>query len=196
MALEFQYNKVALQSLQRQLGIRVSALPTLKSKEAHLRLTIRKEKENFEEIQASIVRLRERVKEFEFLFAEFPEDSLTVQSVNYERENIAGISIPALGKVRFNEKTSVPLLRPAWLPWGWNTLEEIFILEASLLVTRIRLGKLELARRKTTQKVNLYEKVQIPEFAQAILKIKRYMEDVENLAKAAQKITKSRQAVA
>ena len=187
---------MALQSLQRQLGIRVSALPTLKSKEAHLRLTIMKEKENFEEIQASMVRLRERVKDFEFLFAEFPEDSLTVQSVHYEWENIAGISIPTLGDVRFNEKISTLLLQPLWLPWGWNTLQEIFILEVSLRVARIRLEKLELARRKTTRKVNLYEKVQIPEFTQAILKIKRYMEDMENLAKAAQKITKSRQAVA
>ena len=51
---------------------------------------------------------------------------------------------------------------------------------------------LDRARRKTTQKVNLYEKVQIPEFSDAILKIKRYLEDVENLEKAAQKITKQR----
>ncbi|MCG8571217.1 MAG: V-type ATP synthase subunit D, partial [Spirochaetes bacterium] len=53
---------------------------------------------------------------------------------------------------------------------------------------------LEYARKKTTQKVNLYEKVQIPEFSEAILKIKRFLEDVENLEKAAQKITKQKQA--
>jgi len=51
---------------------------------------------------------------------------------------------------------------------------------------------LEYARRKTTQKVNLYEKVQIPGFEAAILKIKRYLEDEENLSKASQKIVKSR----
>jgi V/A-type H+-transporting ATPase subunit D len=47
-------------------------------------------------------------------------------------------------------------------------------------------------RKKTTQKVNLYEKVQIPAFEDAILKIKRYLEDEENLSKASQKILKSR----
>jgi V/A-type H+-transporting ATPase subunit D len=40
--------------------------------------------------------------------------------------------------------------------------------------------------------VNLYEKVQIPAFEDAILKIKRYLEDEENLSKASQKILKSR----
>ena len=51
---------------------------------------------------------------------------------------------------------------------------------------------LEYQRKKTTQKVNLYEKVQIPGYKEAIRKIKRYMEDEENLSKASSKIVKSR----
>jgi V/A-type H+-transporting ATPase subunit D len=51
---------------------------------------------------------------------------------------------------------------------------------------------LERVRKKTTQKVNLYEKVQIPTFETSILKIKRFLEDEENLSKAAQKILKER----
>ena len=53
---------------------------------------------------------------------------------------------------------------------------------------------LDWQRKKTTQKVNLYEKVQIPGYQEAIRKIKRYMEDEENLSKASQKIVKSRHA--
>jgi len=41
--------------------------------------------------------------------------------------------------------------------------------------------------------VNLYEKVQIPGLQDAILKIKRYLEDEDNLTKSAQKIVKARQ---
>ena len=52
---------------------------------------------------------------------------------------------------------------------------------------------LDLARRKTTQKVNLYEKVQIPGYEEAIRKIKRFLEDEDNLSKSAQKIVKKRQ---
>jgi len=59
---------------------------------------------------------------------------------------------------------------------------------------REKIEILEYARKKTTQKVNLYEKVQIPQYSEAILKIKRFLEDVDNLEKAAQKITKNIQA--
>jgi len=55
-----------------------------------------------------------------------------------------------------------------------------------------KMNILEQVRKKTTQKVNLYEKVQIPAYEEAILKIKRFLEDEENLSKAAQKILKSR----
>ena len=54
---------------------------------------------------------------------------------------------------------------------------------------------MDFQRKKTTQKVNLYEKVQIPGYQEAIRKIKRYMEDEENLSKAASNIVKSRHAV-
>jgi len=57
----------------------------------------------------------------------------------------------------------------------------------------MKINLLEHARKKTTQKVNLFEKVQIPGFADAIRKIKRFMEDEENLSKSSQKIMKSKQ---
>lgn len=50
-------------------------------------------------------------------------------------------------------------------------------------VGRLELDILQHARRKTTQKVNLFEKVQIPGLKEAILKIKRYLEDEESLSK-------------
>ena len=67
---------------------------------------------------------------------------------------------------------------------GW-VLSEIFEEKRRIL---------EFNRKKTTQKVNLYEKVQIPGYQEAIRKIKRYMEDEENLSKASSKIVKGRHA--
>lgn len=55
-----------------------------------------------------------------------------------------------------------------------------------------KMNLLDYARKKTTQKVNLYEKVQIPGYEQAVLKIKRFLEDEENLSKSSQKIVKNR----
>ena len=64
-------------------------------------------------------------------------------------------------------------------------------IESELYMEKMRL--LDYSRRKTTQKVNLYEKVQIPGYTDEIRKIKRFLEDEENLSKSAQKIVKKRQ---
>ena len=65
-------------------------------------------------------------------------------------------------------------------------------IESEIYKEKMRL--LDFSRKKTTQKVNLYEKVQIPGYEEAIRKIKRYMEDEENLSKASSKIVKTRHA--
>jgi V/A-type H+-transporting ATPase subunit D len=66
-------------------------------------------------------------------------------------------------------------------------------MEARHRLLEDKVNTLDYARKKTTQKVNLYEKVQIPGYESAVRKIKRFLEDEENLAKAAQKIVKNRQ---
>ena len=45
MSIKFQYNKTALQYLNKQLDIRLRALPTLKNKEAALRIEVKKAKD-------------------------------------------------------------------------------------------------------------------------------------------------------
>ena len=196
MAVKFQYNKVSMQSLQKALKIREAALPTLKSKEAYLRITIKKERHRLADLQKALEDRRAGIGEAERLYAEFPSSRLDIHAVEYNWDNIAGISIPSLGAMRFSTSSPSAVMEPAWMGWGVETLESLARATAEIDVANQRIEMLEYARKKTTQKVNLYEKVQIPEFAAAILKIKRYLEDVENLGKAAQKITKERQAAA
>ena len=50
-AIKFQYNKTALQSLNKQLNVRLKALPTLKNKEAALRLEVKKAKDKTNELE-------------------------------------------------------------------------------------------------------------------------------------------------
>jgi len=195
MAVKFQYNKVSMQALQKELKIREAALPTLKSKEAYLRITIKREKHKLDDLRGSLDILRAGIGESEQLFSEFPFPSITVSSVDYGSDNIAGISIPVLGEIDFTGSTPSAVLNPSWLPWGNKTVKGLIRAVSEIDVAEKRVELLEYARKKTTQKVNLYEKVQIPEFSDAVLKIKRYLEDVENLEKAAQKITKAKQTV-
>ena len=54
MAIKFQYNKTSLQSLDKQLKMRVRALPTIKNKESALRSEVKKAKEVADEFDGKL----------------------------------------------------------------------------------------------------------------------------------------------
>lgn len=191
MALKFQYNKTALQNLRRQLSIREKALPTLKSKEAALRLEVRK-------ITAEIGLLKEEydmiVKEnqnYNGFWKEFPK-IVKIRNIISEQKNIAGVRVAILNKIDFALEQISLFNMPSWIRLAISMFERLMTIQIRIEMTEARLNALAYARKKTTQKVNLYEKVQIPEYRMAIIKIKRYMEDEDNLSKSSQKIVKER----
>jgi V/A-type H+/Na+-transporting ATPase subunit D len=192
MAVKFQYNKVSMQQLQKELKIRINALPTLKSKEAYLRVTIKKQKELLHSEEARLEKKLAELNRNAALWAEFPMELVRFESVELKEDNVAGIKVPALETINYQVLNYSAFLKPAWLAWGIEAVKQLVEIVVEITIMHKRIDMLEYARKKTTQKVNLYEKVQIPEFSESILKIKRYLEDVENLEKAAQKITKSR----
>ena len=194
MAVKFQYNKVSMQQLQKELKIRINALPTLKSKEAYLRVTIKKQKSILQDLEKKLRDEMDGLTRNASLWTEFPTELVQFESVRLNEDNVAGIKVPALEKVVYNVAPYSSFLAPAWITWGIEMVKKLIDIIVEITIMQKRINLLEYARKKTTQKVNLYEKVQIPEFSESILKIKRYLEDVENLEKAAQKITKSRQA--
>lgn len=196
MAIKFQFNKISLQFLRKQLQIRVAALPTLKSKESALRFTVKKYKELLEELRNKYKNKLESIEKFRRLWVEFPDNIFNLKEVILEEKKIAGIKIPEIKEIIFNIEDFSNFINPNWLTTGVIFLKELTEILTKIKITEKSVGILEYARRKTTQKVNLYEKIQIPAYSEAILKIKRFLEDVENLEKSAQKITKQRQALA
>ena len=84
---------------------------------------------------------------------------------------------------------------PGWFLDGIQHVKEVVNIAVEREFYMRKMELLDRARKKTTQKVNLYEKVQIPGFQEAIRKIKRFLEDEENLSKSAQKIVKTRKAM-
>jgi V/A-type H+-transporting ATPase subunit D len=194
MAIKFQYNKTSLQELDRQLRIRVQALPTLKNKEAALRVEVKKLKYAADACAAT---LEQRIADYRPMFRlwdEFGADLVRVQTVNMNRRKIAGVQIPVLDEVVFEMAAFSLFNAPHWWPDGVKALQTLAQLGIERQIHLRGMALLDRARKKTTQKVNLYEKVQIPEYEAAIRKIKRFMEDEENLSKAAQKIVKNKQA--
>lgn len=194
MAITYQFNKISMQQLRAQLKTRQTALPVLKSKEAALRVTIQKQKEALKSLKDQLEEKISESKKSVRLWAEFPLDLFNLQTVEIAVKKVAGIKTPELSDLKYSVGDFSQFLSPAWLTIGIERLKGVTELLTETEVAQKRIQILEYALKKTTQKVNLYEKVQIPEYNEAILKIKRYLEDVDNLEKSAQKITKSKQA--
>lgn len=193
MAIKFQYNKTSLQQLEKQLKIRVRTLPTIKSKESALRLEVKRSKEKVEEFNKKMEGILNESGDILRLWGEFKPDLLKVEDVKFGIKKIAGVNTPIFEGATYSVKEFSVFNMPTWILDGIEYMKSLIdiTLEREFWVRRMEL--LSKARKKTTQKVNLYEKVQIPGFEEAIRKIKRVMEDEETLSKAAQKIVKTRQ---
>ena len=181
-----------MNNLNKQLKMRKNALPTLKNKESALRLEVRKAKEYAEKL---IDDLDASLKRYDYLAAlwnEFDAGLITITDVDLVTVKVAGVKTPDLKEIHYQINDFNAFARPAWYADGVAILKELSRLGIESEVYKEKARILDFSRKKTTQKVNLYEKVQIPGYQEAIRKIKRYMEDEENLSKAASKIVKSR----
>ena len=195
MAIKFQYNKTSLNNLNKQLKMRKNALPTLKNKESALRLEVRKAKEYSEKLIDDLDAALKRYDSLAALWNEFEPGLIAITDVDLVTVKVAGVKTPELKEIHYQINDFNAFSKPAWYADGVAILKELSKLGIESEVYKEKARILDFQRKKTTQKVNLYEKVQIPGYQEAIRKIKRYMEDEENLSKAASKIVKSRHAI-
>jgi V/A-type H+-transporting ATPase subunit D len=190
LELEFKYNKSALNELGQQLKMRQNALPTLKSKEAALRVEVKQAKTKAIDYRNKLEKRIKDIRDMVRLWAEFDSDLVKLKNATYKTRTVAGVKIPELDELEFKLAEISQYHKPDWFLDGIDILKDLTYLGLQRDVAAKAMELLEYARKKTTQKVNLYEKVQIPAYQEAISKIKRFLEDEENLSKAAQKILK------
>ena len=192
MAITYQFNKTSLQSLEKDLKMRQRTLPTLQSKETALRLEVKKAKKELADLDEEVNR---RIKDYDQMIAlwgEFDTSLIHVDDVHMSIKKIAGVRVPVLDEVVYSTKEFSLFSSPKWFADGFEQLKAIADVGIRQEFVRRKVELLEYARKKTTQKVNLFEKVQIPGYQDAIRKIKRFMEDEENLSKSSQKIVKGK----
>ena len=193
MAIKFQYNKTSLQALEKQLKIRERALPTIKSKESALRMEVTRNKEEVDKLDIQFEKEIQKYENMAALWKDFNPELVNVKDVSMSTKKIAGVVVPVLTGMDFDVQLYSIFNNPAWTTEGIDLLKDLARIGIETEFSRMKLEMLEYARKKTTQKVNLFEKVQIPGYKDAILKVKRYMEDEQSLSKASQKIMRSNQ---
>ena len=193
MAIKFQYNKTSLQTLEKQLKTRVRTLPTIKNKESALRMEVKKSKDEAKQLEKQLEAEIAAYDKMMALWAEFDASLIKIRDVELNIKKIAGVRVPILDNIQFEVMPYSLFSAPSWYADGIAIMKQMSRTAIDKDFTEMKLNLLEVARKKTTQKVNLFEKVQIPGYQDAIRKIKRFMEDEENLSKSSQKIMRSQQ---
>ena len=191
MAIRFQYNKTSLQQQEKALKMRLRTLPTIKSKESALRQQVKQTKREVEELEAKLERELQGYQGMVSLWAEFDPSLITVDRVYLSMRKVAGVMLPVLGEIHYEVRPFSIFNAPSWFAEGIELLKTLATTGIQAEFLRLKMEYLEHARKKTTQKVNLFEKVQIPGYQDAIRKIKRFIEDEESLSKASQKIMRT-----
>lgn len=193
MAIKFQYNKTSLQQIEKQLKVRVRTLPIIKNKETALRIEVKKSKQEAVDLERELERQIAGYESMYALWGEFDASLVELKNVELDVKKIAGVRVPVLNNIELEVKPFGLFSSPKWYFDGINLLKGLAKTAVEREFVLAKVGLLEHARKKTTQKVNLFEKVQIPGFQEAVRKIKRFMEDEENLSKSSQKILKALQ---
>jgi V/A-type H+-transporting ATPase subunit D len=120
------------------------------------------------------------------------EGLVKVTGVKTGEANIAGVVIPTFESIDTEAKEIDPWATPVWLDTAIEVSKEILSLqcERAIYDEQRRLVTEEL--RQTSQRVNLFEKVKIPECKEAIRVIKIALGDEQTAAVSRGKIAKSR----
>ncbi len=116
-----------------------------------------------------------------------------VESVAVDEENVLGTRLPVLGEMRFHPIEYSMLAKPFWVDLMVELLESMARLCIRRGIEELRAERLNEAARRTTQRVNLFEKVLIPKTREEIQRIRVYLADAERTAVVRSKIAKAKQ---
>ncbi len=185
---ELKVQKDALKMYQRYL-------PTLTLKKQQLQAEIRVIEANAKSVRQQKAKLEENFDTWIAVFSEdsaFPEDVITVRNIRKGFGNIAGVAIPTYEGADFSRGDYDLYETPLWVDIAATHMEKAIELdlEAEVLEEQVRLLQKELLT--TSQRVNLFEKVKIPETQENIRKISIYMADQQVNAVVRSKISKKK----
>ena len=175
-------------------------LPTLQLKKQQLQSVIMKVRNDLAVKEAERVQMIGDLDDWVAVFAEneiFDEGFRLDKLVEPDRvitkeDNIAGVSVPAFEELTFKDINYNVDDYPLWVDTAVFKLREIARLDALAATLRKQVELLEAELRTTSQRVNLFEKVKIPEAKENIRVIQVYIGDQQTAAVVRGKISKNK----
>ena len=191
---KIKYTKTELKQQRDALRRFERYLPTLQLKKQQLQLEVRQLEIEIEAKAEEERKAREDLSEWVKLFA-LPvriEDYLKVSQLHKSTNNIAGVTIPVLENVTFDRVTPDLFRTDPWLDDALDMLETLSRLRLERLIIEEQHRLLAQELRVTTQRVNLFEKVKIPETRENIRVIRIFLGDQQTAEVARAKMAKDR----
>ncbi|MDR2598098.1 MAG: V-type ATP synthase subunit D [Treponema sp.] len=168
-------------------------LPTLMLKKQQLQREIRLTDLRLSELYSAKEKLDESFKPWIAVFGEtgfFTDNTLKIVNHKTGKGNIAGVSIPVFEGADF-ETSKYDLARtPAWMDKAIDVIKQALLLDLEAQIVEEQRRRLDRELRITTQRVNLFEKVKIPEARGNIKKIQVYLGDQQTASVVRGKIAK------
>jgi V/A-type H+/Na+-transporting ATPase subunit D len=185
--------KNELKRQKDQLKMFQRYLPTLMLKKQQLQMEIRQTELRLRELVHQKAVLDEEFRSWIAVFGEtgvFVPGILTVSSLRTDEGNIAGVPIPIFKGADFEIAEYDLLSTPLWLDTAVEKLRSVLLVDLEMETVKEQKLRLDRELRTTTQRVNLFEKVKIPEAKSNIKKIRVYLGDEQTAAVVRGKIAK------
>ena len=188
-------NKSSLKSERDRLKTFVRFLPSLDLKRQQLMVESKKAQA---ELAAILDRVEETLQGIEGLLGllggttmEMP-DYVRLQTYSTREENVVGVRLPLLDEIEFRVEEYSTLAKPFWVDTLVDYLREVAKLRVEERIGQERVDLLDEAVRKITQRVNLFEKVLIPNAKENIHRIQIFLNDAERAGVVRSKLVKAK----
>ncbi|OGV38125.1 MAG: V-type ATP synthase subunit D [Lentisphaerae bacterium GWF2_45_14] len=187
--------KTALKSQRDALKQFTRFLPTLQLKKQQLQMEMRRCQERLRENEEKENTLRRGILAWLPLFGtEFDVKELRsfirLEKVNTKLNNIAGVDVPVFESAVFKVAEYNLFIVEPWFDDALEVIKELVELRAEHDIIQEQYNLIGNELRVTTQRVNLFEKVKIPECRENIRKIRIYLGDMDTSAVGRSKIAK------
>lgn len=191
---KIKYTKNELKKQRDDLARFKRYLPTLQLKKQQLQMEMRKMDRKIASKKEEEREARLDLENWIELFSEPVdfEQHVRIGEIRTSKGNIAGVQIPLLDDLVFEHGETDLFTTPAWLDDGIRVLEQLLRLRVELGILEEQKRLLNAELRTTTQRVNLFEKVKIPEAKYNIRMIRIFLGDQQTAAVARSKIAKQK----
>ena len=169
-------------------------LPMLQLKKKQLQTEIIKVHQNINEAAQGMEQLRASVVAWVDVFAESLDlkSYCRLKTIRTNEGNVAGIEVPVFEAVVFDEKKYDFMITPLWIDAGLEAVKNMLTFKAKLLIFHKQLEILKEELRITTQRVNLFEKIKIPQARENIRVIQIYLGELRTAEVVRGKIAKAK----